>query len=413
MRAIYKKASDENRSLTTEEQVNWSKADADFNALTQRIDENRRIEQIEARLLEDADSEKRAKKESGVEVPNHIRVNTLTHDEVKFENEYRDAFWAHARSGRITDAQRSVLEKRAVTDPMVVGTNAQGGYFVPSQWDREFIKTLAYYGGAIEAGNVRVSATGAPLNIPRLKYPGGGASAIQKGALITETTADAVVNMEIENLSMGAYTYTSYIIPVSWELLQDNEYNLAEEVRLVAAERIGRKANEHLTTGTGSGQPNGMVTASTAGVTAASASVIAAAELVDLEHSVNSAYRKLKNINNVGFMMADSTLAAIKKLSYGTTDDRPLWLPSIRDSEPDRILGYRYWINDDMAAIGTGLKSVLFGNFSKYWIRQVLGSELVVLREKYADQRMTGYFVYSRLDGELMDAGAIKHLVHP
>lgn len=404
---LLKRAANEKRSMTGDEEQSWDKANKDFDEYTKQIDQHTRAAQA-AKLISDQPDQ--------VIVPGdnvQLRVSHKQEDVKNAEKAYADSFWRFFRATKdqtIAAQDMSILQKRG-TDIQVVGTPGLGGYTVPEEWANMLIKTMAWYGGALDAGAILTTSGGNKINNPRVKYPGGGASAIQKGALITETTADAVADITFENVELDAYTYTSKLILQSWELLQDSGYNPEGNVRDIAAERLGRIANEHLTTGTGSGQPNGMVTASSLGKTAAGASAITATELVDLEHSVDPAYRKMAGAQNVGFMFADSTLALIKKLSYGTTDDRPLWLPSIREGEPDKILGYRYWINSDMAAATTGLKSVLFGNFSKYTIRIAKNVEFVILREKYADQRCNGYFAYMRMDGELMDTNAIKHLI--
>jgi HK97 family phage major capsid protein len=111
-------------------------------------------------------------------------------------------------------------------------------------------------------------------------------------------------------------------------------------------------------------------------------------------------------------MMNDATILAIKKLTIGSADDRPLWQPSIRDGEPGTIEGYSYLINNDMATLASGVNSrvMLFGDFSKYAVRVVNNLEIKVLQELYAASRSVGYFGFLRLDGELLDGAAVKHL---
>ncbi|MFN9292921.1 MAG: phage major capsid protein, partial [Planctomyces sp.] len=136
---------------------------------------------------------------------------------------------------------------------------------------------------------------------------------------------------------LDAYKYGT-IAKVSWELLQDNTYNIEQELRTVFAPRFGRKLNEDCTTGNGSGNPNGVVTASTLGKTAASATAFTYLEILDLKHAIDPAYR---NSPSFGFMMNDAVLLAIKKLVDG--ENRPLWMPSYVAGQPDRIDGTQYW----------------------------------------------------------------------
>ena len=126
---------------------------------------------------------------------------------------------------------------------------------------------------------------------------------------------------------------------------------------------------------------------------------------MDLIHSVDPAYRRSPQ---AAFMMNDATLAAIKKLSIGSGDDRPLWVPSMRDGAPDTIEGFRYAINPDMANLGTATKPIAFGDWSKYIIRTVGTQTLLRLNERYADSLTTGFLLYGRFDGKLLNTSAIK-----
>ena len=127
-------------------------------------------------------------------------------------------------------------------------------------------------------------------------------------------------------------------------------------------------------------------------------------DLVDLEHSVDPAYRA-----EAEFMFHDDTLKVLKKLK--DADGRPLWLPGVAVREPDTILGYNYVINQDMPIMAANAKSILFGDFSKYMIRDVMDLMLLRLVERYADFAQVGFIAFSRHDGDLLDAGTnpIKH----
>jgi HK97 family phage major capsid protein len=150
-------------------------------------------------------------------------------------------------------------------------------------------------------------------------------------------------------------------------------------------------------------------------VTAANASSIVAADLIDLFHGVDPAYR---NGPKVAFMMNDSTLKAIRKLkddSGGAGVGNFLWMAGLSAGIPDTILGKPYFVNQDMASIATTNKTVLFGDFSKYLIRNVREITMLRLVERYADFHQVGFLAFSRHDGRILDAGTdpLKVLVHP
>jgi HK97 family phage major capsid protein len=173
-------------------------------------------------------------------------------------------------------------------------------------------------------------------------------------------------------------------------------------------ERIARKVNTDLTTGDGSGDPNGIVTASTLGKTAAGVAAITADELIDLYHSVDPAYRQAPSCR---FMLKDATLAMVRKLKDGQGQ---YLINGLRDGAGMINLAgiaVPYVINQAVPAATTGLKSVLFGDFNKYLVRRV--REFVVRRsdELYLEADQAVFVGFARFDGELLDTAAVKHLI--
>jgi HK97 family phage major capsid protein len=191
------------------------------------------------------------------------------------------------------------------------------------------------------------------------------------------------------------------------QLLQDSATNLDTYVPARLGERIGRIVNERLTIGTGTDMPNGIVNAPT--TPAAAAAEIEYADLLDMEHSVDPSYRR----QGAQYMFNDMTLKAIKELQ--DNENRPLWLPSVRAGDPDRILGRTYVINQDYADIGTGNVSMSFGLLTKYVARQVNQVVMMRLTERYAEFLQVGFLGFQRWDGDILDAGTnpIKGLLHP
>src|SRR5690606_18448224 len=98
------------------------------------------------------------------------------------------------------------------------------------------------------------------------------------------------------------------------------------------------------TIGTGTGQPEGIVTASSVGKTAASATAVTFDDLNHLVHSVDPIYREG---GKCGFMFNDLTLRGLKDLK--DSQSRPIWLPGYEAGAPDRIHGFGYTINQHMA----------------------------------------------------------------
>lgn len=384
---IYRNARNENRDVTDEENARFDRLEQDFASLDKQI---RQLEVLESRAAELALTSGHGRPAEPIQAPDEDN-----------ETNYRAAFNKFMRYGAkgLNASESAMIEKRAQTV-----TTTGGGYLVPTGFSNQIEVVMKYFGPMMDntvTGEL-LTESGNPLNYPTLN------DTSNTGRLLAINTQVTTTDMTFGQVVFDAYKYSSDQLLVPFELMQDSAIDIEGLVANGLGERLGRIMNTHLTTGNGSTQPNGVVTASTAGKTAASATAITAAELVDLIHSVDRAYRVGPK---VGFMMNDSTVGVIKKLTLGTSDATPLWTPSIRDGEPDRIWGFPYWVNNDMASIATTNKTVLFGDFSKYLVRKVAGMRMLRMNERYGDYDQIGFVAFMRIDGDLIASGSIKHLV--
>ena len=387
MKKLNTLADTEKRSLTEDERSKWDAMDTDMKSLKSQIERQERSEALAVEMATQADEERRT------DDPNPSDPKA----------EYRNAFGGYLRRGlsALTSEHRSMVEKRG-TATQVTTTDTLGGYTVPEMWHNEIVKYMEYHAGIMTAARIIPTAKGGKYHIPIVN------DTTNKGSIIAQGVADTVKDVTFGTAELEAYTYTSNVIKISYELLQDSGYPLEAELQTIIGERLGRILNEHLTVGTGTNQPNGVLTASTLGHTGASATAITRQDLIDLMHSVDRSYRMGASVR---YMFNDKTLAAIKKLSIGSGDDRPLWATGMTVGAPDTLEGVPYIVNNDMPDIATGEKSILFGDFSKYAIREVKGTTVQRLNERYADERVVGFFGYARYDGEITDNSAIKHLI--
>jgi HK97 family phage major capsid protein len=227
------------------------------------------------------------------------------------------------------------------------------------------------------------------------------------GALLAENTQASEQDVTIGTAQLGAYKYTSKIVRVSLEFLQDVDWMDAEAfLQRKFSERLGRIHNQHFTTGTGSSQPQGIVTGATSGVTAASTTAITSDELLDLIHSVDPAYRT----SRAKFMLSDTALKGVRKLKATGTGEY-LFQPSAQAGTPSTLFGSEYIVNQDMAVPATGVKSVLYGDFEAgYVIRLVKAFELIRMNERYADYGQVGFVAFDRADGLVQDSYAYRAL---
>ncbi|MCZ0996360.1 phage major capsid protein [Streptomyces noursei] len=196
---------------------------------------------------------------------------------------------------------------------------------------------------------------------------------------------------------------------MNWQLLQDSAFGLETWLPRKLGERIGRAVAGYLVTGTGVKQPEGLTTQVTTGKTGANGQTtsIIFDDLVDLEHSIDPAYRG----PNCRWLMNDSLLKVIRKLKDG--ENRPLWVPVPVVGMAATINGYQYTVDNKMPVPAASAKSLVFGDFQAgYVVRQVQDVQTIRLNERYAEKLQTGFFGYSRIDGMVDDQAALAAYAH-
>ena len=286
-------------------------------------------------------------------------------------------------------------------------SGAVGQYTVPDAAMQALEVALLAFGGTRRVATVIRTDSGAALPFPTTD------DTANEGAILGENTQVSEVDVTFGQLVLDAYMYSSKSVLVSLQLMQDSAVNVPELIGRLLGERLGRIQNRHFTVGTGSSQPNGIVTASTLGATATALTATTTYDfIVDLVHSIDPAYRE-----NGKFMFHDGGLKMLKKIKVlqysGDTTGVPLWSPGLSPGAPDTILGYSYVVNQHMVTPATAVRSIIFGDLSKYQIRDVRDITLVRLDERYADYHQVGFLAFARSDGDLLDAGTrpVKHHV--
>lgn len=321
---------------------------------------------------------------------------------------YRDAFIALARAGfnpqEISDEQRAVIKEGIAEFRAQSTTAGAGGYTVPTDLAAVVDKTLAIWGPMYDEAICTVinTSSGNPLDFPRTDDT---AVAVAQHTEATAMTDDGGVDATFTKMTLGAFAYDTEWVQISMELLQDSAINIESFIGELLGERLARRVNTELTIGDGTGDPLGIVAASAAGKTSASATAFIADEIIDLLHSVNPAYRMSPKAR---FMFNDTTLSQVRKLKDG--NGQYLWtMGDIRVGAPDRLLGQLYSVNNAMVNAATGTKPIVYGDFSKYYVRKV-GNPVIGVRREYYWPNI-GLAGIVRLDGDLIQTSAVKHLV--
>src|SRR5690606_38813620 len=196
------------------------------------------------------------------------------------------------------------------------------------------------------------------------------------------------------------------LMRISEELLQDSAFDLEAYVVNNYGRTMGRKEEEAFIVGDGNGKPRGVIHDAQTGHTAASATAIAADEIFDLYHSLRRPYRR-----RAVWLANDSTVLALRKLK--DNEGRYIWQPSLAQGQPDTLLGRPIVTSNFMPEIGPGVSSLVFGDFSYYWIVDRRGRYMQRLGELFAKAGHVGFRAYQRVDRRLILAEAVKALVHP
>ncbi|MBN8958575.1 MAG: phage major capsid protein [Rhizobiales bacterium] len=376
---------------------------AEFDKLEKLIEREQRVAAAEKQA-----EETRAKKRPA---PGDAEASGT--DEPGEKVDYRTAFHRYIQvagdMSALNEEERAALkggvaprEIRAQTT--TGGSGAAGGYTIPTELSSQIIKTMKAWGPMYDEDICTVINTtgGNPIDIPTIDDTGVAvAQHTEAGAVTDDGGSDATFGKK----TLNAFAYDTEWVKFSWELAQDSIFNFETLLGSLLGERLGRRANTELTVGDGTGDPNGIVTASTLGKTAAATAAITWDEIIDLEHSVDPAYRTSPKAR---YMFNDTTLSTVRKLKDG--NGNYLWqMGDVQKGVPGTFNGRLYSINQAMDSLAAAKKVMLFGDFSKYFVRKVGGIVMFVARERFAPD--IGLLGLIRLDGELGDTAAVKHLI--
>lgn len=313
----------------------------------------------------------------------------------------------------VSEEERAVLREgsRIEKERRDLGTGGEGaypqatsGFFAPVGFAWQVTSALKFYGCLFDTSTIWDTVSGSPMGFP------ADNDATISGELTAENQQFASADIPISLVNLKSYKFSSKFVVISTELAMDVGFPLDAYLADRFGIRLARVAHPYFSTGTGSGQPSGILPAAGSAVTAAGsfsndgvglANTIGSDDLVNLEKSVDVAYRA-----GAAYMMHANTWAALKKLK--DKQGRPIY--SLADA--GMVNGYPVKINNDMAQLQTQASSppltnstVAFGQLRKFVIRR---APLIVQRlvQRFADQGKIAYLAVQRMDGALIDGCA-------
>ena len=301
----------------------------------------------------------------------------------------------YIRNGANVNAEQAI----AISNAMSTTTAAEGGYTVPAEVAAMVIERLKSFGGMREVATILTTAGGNALNFPTSDGTG------EEGEIVAENAAAGSGDITFNTVALPVFMYSSKQIALPNQLIQDSAIDVIALVIARLAMRIARVQNRHFTVGTGATQPDGLIPRAGVGKVGSTGQAVSVTydDLVDLKHAVNRAYRVRGK-----YMMNDLSVATVSKLK--DTTGRPIWTPAITADAPDLLNGHAVVINDDVAVMAANAKSIAFGDFSQYTIRDVQGTTSMRRFDDsaFALRQQVGFCGWTRSGGNLLEPAAVK-----
>jgi HK97 family phage major capsid protein len=392
------------RERSAEEQARIERMDAEIDALDAEIREfvMRESREHEAAELREAQSRVFGEAPKPVAAVDELRAfldASLRGERVSMEIDIRGA----QRERQLLRAGASPEELR-----VLAWDTGSSGSLVPTALARTLYEYMEASNGIFRAPTTKLNTTsGEQLELPRVAVHGIATQVAGQG------TAIAGSDPTFGKMTLNAFKYGQLVVVAS-EVVQDAAVDVSGFLGRNIGRALGRDIATDLVVGTGSGQPNGIMTAIVgAGTIATGGSLITPTveKLIDLQYSVNDEYR---NSPDAAWLMNDSTAGTLRKLRDGAggTVGAFLWQPSltqgIQGGQPDRLLDKPVYTDPNVAAAGSNNKTVAFGDMSAYYVRTVGNPVIESNASRYFDTDQIGFRGKWRVDGDLIDTAAVN-----
>jgi HK97 family phage major capsid protein len=367
-KALLDQAAEQKRDLTAEEKASYDKMNVELNERQAVIEQMRKDDAREQQLATATRDIVRPMVETPREVTDADQIRALARGEVR----------------SLTFEKRDVLKSST-------------GSPVPTSFYDEVIMLARAAGPMLETSTVLTTASGENLQIPSLSAY-STATLTSEAASISES--DPIFNAFV---TLSAYKF-AFLVQLSQELIEDSGVDILAFLAQQVGNELGFRANTALTTGSGSSQPNGIVTAAGSALTGtATGGAFTADNLISLVYSIDRAGRVLPG---GGFQMNATALAAMRSLKDSA--GYYVFSPALNAQAQDLLLGYPVYENPAMSSPAANTKSVIFGNLKSYYVRQVGGIRLDRSDDFAFANGLVTFRAQIRLDGNLIQTSHVK-----
>lgn len=381
-RALLDAADKENRSMTDEESTQYDTLFAEADGIRSRIENEERQREAERELEEAlADDEERsaAENENRGADPGRGREN---------RDVLMESFRSWLASGRAEGD--GAEELRALS----AGVDTEGGFIViPETFVNALIKAID--DETIIRGMATVYSLGASasIGIPSLDSDPDDADWTEELSTGSEDSA-----MKFGKRMMVPHPMAKRI-KISRQLLRTSALPAEAIVRQRLAYKFGITQEKAYMTGNGNKRPLGLFTASNDGIPTSrdiSADNNATAPTIDglknAKYALKAGYWRRAN-----WLFHRDVVKVISKLK--DSDGQYLWQESVRENEPDMLLGRPVRMSEYAPnTLTTGQYVGMIGDFSHYWILDALQVQMQRLDELYAETNQVGFI--GRYEGD-------------
>lgn len=301
---------------------------------------------------------------------------------------------AKEKTGRASDEYKAAMlgalrsNFRNVSNVLQEGVDADGGYLVPEEYDKRLIDVLEEENILRALGTKLTTAGDHKINVAATKP---AASWIEEGQELTwgDSTFSQIL-LDAHKLHVA--------IKVTEELLYDNAFGLENYIITQFGKALANAEEDAFLNGDGKGKPTGIFAKTGGGNVTAEVAAFTGDELINLVYTLKRPYRK-----KAAFIMNDKNLAVLRKLK--DANDQYLWQPSLKEGEPERLLGYPVYTSAYAPA-----DAIAFGDFSYYNIGDRGSRSFKKLTELFAGNDMVGFVAKERVDGKLILPEAVQIL---
>ena len=293
---------------------------------------------------------------------------------------YNTAFW---------DTMHTGIPHNALKE----GCDGTGGYLVPDTYHDRMVKALA-------DRNVLRQISRTVQTTHRTHIP--VANDVDAADWIPENTVMKFMDAEFGEIILDAHKLATSI-RASDEMLEDGGVDLEQYIMDMFSERIGTAEEKAFIGGDGNGKPLGLVYQAQLGAVSELEHDITLDDMVDLEYSLKSEYRK-----HAVWLMSEDAYNRLRRIPHYRGNG--VWRNDLKEGDPVRLFGYPIYICKAMDDVEAGKIPVMFGDFSYYWIGDRGKRTIKRLVERYADRGQVAFITTERVDAKLVLPEAVKLL---